>query len=203
MPHKTFISYKFSEAQDLRDRIIEAMGEDASFYMGETSDSPDLSDTTTENIKKHLRDMMFDTSVTIVIISPHVLESRWIDWEIEYCLKLISRKDRVSHRNGVVCVIQKINGGYSWFKALVPQPDGHKLNTYRTDLVYPIINNNRLNQDPLVFHCQECKSVDALTGSYISFVEEDEFLAHFDKYVDNAYDKSENDGAGYRIQPSR
>jgi len=69
MAHKTFISYKYSEAQDLRDRIIEAMGDDASYYMGETSDSPDLTDTSTENIKKHLCDMMYNTSVTIVIIS--------------------------------------------------------------------------------------------------------------------------------------
>lgn len=26
MAHKTFISYKYSESQDLRDRIIDAMG---------------------------------------------------------------------------------------------------------------------------------------------------------------------------------
>lgn len=32
MAHKTFISYKYSEAQELRDRIIEAMGDDASYY---------------------------------------------------------------------------------------------------------------------------------------------------------------------------
>lgn len=32
MAHKTFISYKYSEAQELRDRIIEAMGDDASFF---------------------------------------------------------------------------------------------------------------------------------------------------------------------------
>ena len=88
MAHKTFISYKYSEAQDLRDRIIEAMGDDASYYMGETSDSPDLTDTSTENIKKHLCDMMYNTSVTIVIISPHIKESKWIDWEIEYSLSL-------------------------------------------------------------------------------------------------------------------
>ena len=29
MAHKTFISYKYSEAQKLRDDIIEALGEDA------------------------------------------------------------------------------------------------------------------------------------------------------------------------------
>ena len=52
MAHKTFISYKWSEAQDLRDDIIEALGDDATYYKGETSDSPDLTDTSTENIKK-------------------------------------------------------------------------------------------------------------------------------------------------------
>ena len=53
MAHKTFISYKWSEAQDLRDDIITALGEDATYYKGETSESPDLTDTSTENIKKN------------------------------------------------------------------------------------------------------------------------------------------------------
>ena len=105
MAHKTFISYKWSEAQDLRDDIITALGEDATYYKGETSESPDLTDTSTENIKKNLKDMMYDTSVTIVILSPNMKESKWIDWEIEYCLKDITRKDRTSHTNGVVAVI--------------------------------------------------------------------------------------------------
>lgn len=52
MAHKTFISYKYSEAQNLRDKIIDSLGEDAKYYQGETSDSPDLTDTSTENIKK-------------------------------------------------------------------------------------------------------------------------------------------------------
>ena len=92
MAHKTFISYKYSESQKLRDRIIEALGDDATYYKGETSESPDLSDTSTENIKKNLRDMMFDTSVTIIILSPNMKESKWIDWEIEYCLKKMPEK---------------------------------------------------------------------------------------------------------------
>lgn len=114
MAHKTFISYKYSEAQDLRDRIIDALGDDATYYRGETSDSPDLSDTSTENIKNNLCNMMYDTSVTIVIISPNMKESKWIDWELEYCLKSITRKKRTSHTNGIVGVIMKVNGNYSW-----------------------------------------------------------------------------------------
>lgn len=35
MAHKTFLKYKYSEAQDLRDRIIKALGDDASYYQGE------------------------------------------------------------------------------------------------------------------------------------------------------------------------
>ena len=82
MAHKAFISYKWSESRELHDEIIEKLGKDASYYKGETSDSPDLTDTSTENIKKNLADMMYDTSVTIVIISPNMKKSKWIDWEI-------------------------------------------------------------------------------------------------------------------------
>ena len=99
MAHKTFISYKYSEAQKLRDEIIDALGDDATYYKGETSDSPDLTDTSTENIKNILKDMMYDTSVTIVIISPNMKKSKWIDWEIEYCLKNISRKNYWTFKN--------------------------------------------------------------------------------------------------------
>lgn len=38
MAHKTFISYKYSELQNLRDKIIEALGDDATYYKGETSE---------------------------------------------------------------------------------------------------------------------------------------------------------------------
>lgn len=203
MAHKTFISYKYSEARTLRDKIIKAMGEDASYYQGETSDSPDLTDTSTENIKRNLRDMMFDTSVTIVIISPNMKQSKWIDWEIEYCLKKIRRKDRTSQRNGIVGVIMKVNGRYDWFKNKTKKLDGCVVSGYQKDLVFPIINNNRFNQNPKEYKCPTCNCIDALMGSYISYVEEDDFLADIDKYIDNAFDKSENDASGYDIDPTR
>ena len=192
MAHKTFISYKYSEAQDLRDKIIEALGDDATYYKGETSDSPDLTDTTTENIKKKLTDMMYDTSVTIVIISPNMKQSKWIDWEIEYCLKEITRKNRTSHTNGVVGVVKKYNGGYSWLRSSTIQGDGHSSTYNDTNKLYDIINNNRFNQNPKEYFCDICKTVDRLTGSYISIIEEEEFLDNPQKFIDNAYEKSEN-----------
>ena len=127
MAHKTFISYKYSEAQETRDRIIESLGDDATYYQGETSDSPDLTDNTTETIKESLKDMMYGTSVLIVVISPNIKDSKWIDWEIEYCLKRITRKNRTSQTNGVVAVIQKVNGGYGWFRSSSTKTDGLSL----------------------------------------------------------------------------
>lgn len=203
MAHKTFISYKYSEAKRLRDDIIDALGDDASFYKGETSESPDLTDTSTENIKKNLRDMMYDTSVAIVIISPNMKESKWIDWEIEYCLKNNTRKDRTSHTNGVVGVIMKYNGGYSWFKNTHTNEDGCSSSSYKEEKVFDIINNNRFNQNPKKYSCDICKTVDALTGSYIAYVEEETFLNNPTKYIDNAYDKSENDAKGYDLVKTR
>ena len=203
MAHKTFISYKYSEARDLRDRIIEALDDDATYYKGETSDSPDLTDTSTENIKKNLKDMMYDTSVTIVIISPNMKKSKWIDWEIEYCLKNITRKNRTSHTNGVVGVIMKYNGSYGWFKSSNQNEDGCLSISYEETKVYDIINNNRFNQNPKIYSCTKCKTVNSLTGSYIAYVTEDDFLANPNKYINNAYDKSENDASGYDLVKTR
>lgn len=197
MARKTFISYKYSEATDLRDRIIKALGEDARYYNGETKDSPDRSEQAEGTIEKALTDMMFNTSVTIVIISPHMKESKWIDWEIEYCLKNISRKGRKSHKNGVVGVIQKINNGYDWFKKQTLEADGCTVSHYVETYLYDVIKDLRYNQEPKVYSCDKCKCVNYLKGSYMAFVEEEDFLADPNKYIENAYEKSENDGSGY------
>lgn len=202
MARKTFISYKYSEAQDLRDDIINALGADATFYNGERSDSPDMTDLKTATIKKNLTDMMFNTSVLIVIISPNMKQSKWIDWEIEYCLQNNTRKDRTSQTNGVIAVIKKVNGGYSWLKSNTQNADGCSSISYSEHLVYDIIKNNRYNQDPKVYSCNNCKSINALTGSYISYVEEETFLANPNKYIENAFDKSENED-GFKLAKTK
>jgi len=191
MARKTFISYKYSEAQVLRDEILTALGDDATYYQGETAESPDLTDTSTENIKKNLSDMTYDTSVTIVIISPNMKNSKWIDWEIEYSLKEISRKERTSKTNGVVGVIQKVNGEYAWLVTTTKKDDGCTIRSYDTSKLCDIINANRYNRKKKVYACDKCKIFDQLNGSYISLIDADDFLANSDKYIEDAFDKSE------------
>jgi hypothetical protein len=191
MAHKTFISYKYSEARGLRDEIIKSLGSDATYYQGETSDSPDLTDTSTENIKRVLKDQIWGTSVTIVVVSPNMTASDWIDWEIEYSLKAISRGELTSHSNGVVGVIMKYNGDYSWLRTVSLQSDGCYSSSFDSSRLYSIINNNRFNQDPKVYNCERCNTVSEMTGCYFSLITEEDFLNNPKYYVDNAYDKSQ------------
>lgn len=189
MARKTFISYKYSEAQDLRDEIIEKLGKDSQYYNGETSDSPDLTDRKTETIKTYLKDMIHGTSVLIVVISPNMKESNWIDWEISYALKEIKREDKTSRINGVVGVVQKVNGSYDWIMNSGIKPDGCNYVTYESSKLYSIINQNMHNSNPPIYHCDSCEIWCGDKGSYISLVTEDEFLRVPNTYIERAYEK--------------
>ena len=185
MAHKTFISYKYSEARDLRDKIIRRLGNDATYYQGETSQSPNYSDRTTEYIKDKLKDMIYDSSVTIVILSPNMNQSNWIDWEISYSLKEMSRNGRTSKTNGIIAVAQKsIWSGYNWLyqSGYYGQP------ILNTNIISPLIAKNQKNLNH------------EYTGdeSYISIVTEDEFLKYPSYYIDKAFEKSQNSWK-YRI----
>ena len=191
MARKTFISYKYSEAWDVRGRILDALGDDASYYQGETAESPDLTDTSTENVKRVLTDMMYDTSVTIVVVSPNLKESKWVDWEIEYCLKEITRNGRTSKTNGVLGVVQQVNGGYDWLVTRTSKSDGCNVRIIDDSKLYSIIRSNRLNRKEKVYACANCCTYSQLDGSFISLVDEEDFLEDPDKYIENAFGKSE------------
>lgn len=181
MAHKTFISYKYSEAKSLRDKIIARLGDNASYYQGETSESPDYSDRTTEYIKAKLKEMIRDTTVTIVILSPNIKLSQWVNWELEYSLREIPTYDKTSHANGVVAVVQKQEtygffDGYAWAKNSFGGWD------YNTTL--PIIRANQ-NNKKIYFSSH-------LSSNYIDIVTEEQFLCNPSKYIDEAFEKAQN-----------
>ena len=194
MAHKTFISYKYSEAQELRDEILEALGDDAVYYQGETADSPDLTDDATSTIKAKLTDMMYGTSVTIVVLSPQIRNSKWIDWEIEYCLKEISRNGRTSKTNGLVGIVHKVNGSCDWLVTTTPKADGCTVRNIDDTKLYSIINANRFNLGNKSYSCSNCQTYDALSASYMSIVDEHVFLQDPQRYIDNAFEKAEKSG---------
>jgi hypothetical protein len=192
MARKTFISYKYSEAQGLRDRIIAKLGSGAQYYRGENGFSNDLSSYTASTIKGHLSDMIYGTSVTIVILSPNMSASRWIPWEIEYSLSEFTRNDRTSRTNGILCVVQKqptyaYDDGYGWLKNW----QGNWEETKIFSIIKSNLNNKKTwQQSPIPANNKSL--YDTLSQNYIDIVTESSFLYNPDKYIEDAFIRSQN-----------
>lgn len=196
MAHKTFISYKYSEATDLRDAIIKKLGSDAIYYQGETSSSPDMSDYKTGTIREKLADMIYDTTVMVVVVSPNMTLSSWMEWEIKYALREQSCNGRTSHSNGVVCVMQNDAiyaqfglDAYSWAKNSSGQ--------WLASKFFGVLMSNMSNKKTWVdspIPSSNKSLYDSLSENYIDIVTEEAFLKSPSYYIDMAFNKSENLG---------
>lgn len=194
MAHKTFISYKYSECSAIRDKIITKLGSDATYYRGETSFSPNMGDLKTTTIRQKLSDMIFDTTVMIVIVSPNMTQSAWMNWEIKYALREQSRDGRVSHSNGFICVVQK--DSYSSMFGLDPYNWAKAANgDWSSVKFFGVLTRNMKNKKPWLespIPNENRKLYDDLSPNYIDIVTEDEFLMYPTYYINKAFEKNQN-----------
>ena len=107
-------------------------------------------------------------------------------------LKEITRKSRTSRTNGVIGVIQEVDGGCDWLVTTTRKDDGCTVRSIDSAKLYPIIRGNRYNRKKKTYACPNCRTYRQLDGSYISLVDESDFIADADKYIENAFAKSEN-----------
>lgn len=135
MGRKVFVSYKYKDYDvaplshatpptwpcDYVDLISRVVLSSDDIYKGEKSDE-DISDWGDYLIWEHLKNKIYDSTITIVLISPNMKEpmkwqkSQWIPWEISYSLRETTRNDRTSHNNAILAVIlPNKNGSYSYY----------------------------------------------------------------------------------------
>lgn len=214
MGRKIFISYKFSDndvyhirgeswetntVRDYVNEIEEQIGDSAHIYKGE-SDGEDLSELSEETIWEKLKNRIYDSTLTIVLISKNMKVSgrlekhQWIPREISYSLKEVSRINEngdsvISKSNAMLAVvIPDIDNSYRFFTYKNSCCDS-TCRVLRTDTLFKILRNNMFNiKEPNKSDCESGVTVYSGDSSYISVVEWDDFINDMDKYIDKAYE---------------
>lgn len=208
MARKIFVSYKHKDvnvkpipgglnrtARDYVD-VLESLFKGEEIYKGERA-GEDLSKFTDETIRSQLRDQIFDSSVTIVLISPGMVEpgkpekEQFIPWEISYSLQTRTRRERVSTSNAVLAVIlPSFSGEYTHF--IEENTCGNCATTnVKTENTFRIIAKNMFNRK--YDKPTDCPGCNSYTGqhSYIPYVKWDNFIYSPDTYIKIAQERRE------------
>jgi len=200
MARKIFVSYKHedpdvqplgfkfsSTARDYVDVIIEKFEGDE-IYKGEGNE--DLSEFKDEKIKSHLRDKIFDSSITIVLISPGMNDGKpqhdqFIPWEISYSLQEPTRDGRTSKSNGILAVVLPDRSGlYEYYITRHGCP-GSDSRTLHTGRLFQILRDNMFNKkNPTANPCRVCGSLlYSNFPSYIASVKWCDFIGDTERYL--------------------
>ena len=211
MGRKIFTSYKYGDEgvlgnnKDVRDYVTELqnlLDEEEHINKGETDDT-DLSELEDDTIRQKLADRMFDSTVTIVIISPNMKEAnksernQWIPWEISYSLQTRHRKKNVSNPNAVLAVVlPDVNGSYEYYIKENICPDCNA-RTLKRGILFPILKKNMFNLDPKKIQHSNCLNHNSRvpyseSAHYIESVKWDDFKADPNEYIENALKRQRN-----------
>lgn len=217
MGHKIFISYKYGDTsvkrlartplyrdtrvRDYVDEFQDKLTKEDHINKGEL-DGEDLSNFKDSTIASKLRDKIYDSSITVVFISPHMKDlsvsedDQWIPWEISYSLRETTRSDRTSRMNGVLAVVlPDINGSYDYMLEK-KKCCNEGCTLWHTNKLFQVLRANMFNQNSK-------KSQDCLIGdnvykgyvSYIHMIEWNRFIADINfwiKVVDSIRENKSN-----------
>lgn len=185
--------WKYFTARNYVDLLQEKLSEDH-INKGE-DDGTDLSDFQDETIWSKLREKIFDSSVTIVLISKHMVDNtkteyeQWIPWEIAYSLREKTQGDKVSTINWIIAVaLPDENDSYEYIQT---KKDCDVLMWY-TDKTFKIIGKNMFNRKRSKLnatHCYNCNNLHHAWNdhSYIHPVRWDDFIGNINDYIEHAH----------------
>jgi len=184
MARKIFVSYKHDDinvapingkttARAYVDELINLF-EGGEIYKGEGDE--DLSKFKNETVMTHLKEKIYDSSITIVLISPNIKTSKkesdqWIPWEISYSLKEVTRDGRTSKSNAVLAIVlPNFSLSYNYFvqENICTKCKAVRWNTSR---IFKIIKANMFNKkNPDVITCPNHSFNETIYGSSVSYI---------------------------------
>jgi hypothetical protein len=208
MGNKIFVSYKYSDDQvasligiggrttvrDFVDSLEKILEKENHIYKGE-DDGEDMSTLQDSTIGSKLGDKIFDSSVTIVLISKGMKEKsinedeQWIPWEISYSLKVQSREYGNSKTNAVLAIVlpdEYNKYGYFIVDEVCPYCHTRML---LTNNLFQILRENMFNiKKPEYTECENHVGNKAYKGysSYIHSVKWNDFCNDPNKYINIA-----------------
>jgi len=201
MGKKIFISYKYSDrnvrplpginpttVRDYVDILQSKIDRTDHINKGE-DDGEDISTLADSTIASKLGDKIYDSTVTIVLISKGMKENipekdQWIPWEISYSLREQSRNGINSKTNAMLGVVLPDQlGSYDWYYKYNPECNSI---THMTNQLFTILKENMFNiKNPQTRVCNG-KIIYEGEHSYIKTVKWDDFIVNINLYIEKA-----------------
>lgn len=217
MARKIFVSYKYNDsavhhiprygendpttARHYVDILQNHIDANDHINKGE-DDGEDMSGFKDETIASNLRDKIYDSSVTVVLISKNMKDNsaleadQWIPWEVAYSLREKTREDRTSRTNAMLAVvIPDENGSYEYFVQPIGCTHCGSIR-WKQDTLFQVLGKNMFNRkQPRTTICPNGVCGTLHTGddhSYIHPVRWDHFIANINYYLDHATGINQN-----------
>ena len=212
MGHKIFVSYKYHDAdvqkitnnylyqdtvRDYVDQLQNYFDGTDDIYKGE-DDGEDLSKLSEDAIWSQLKDRIYDSTLTIVMISPNMKSfspdrEQWIPWEISYSLKEVSRKNKAgnmvtSSSNAILAIVlPNRNGSYAYFLE-DRNCCASGCRSFKTNTLFTILRKNMFNiKKPDKNLCTNHEEIYHGDSSYIYSVTWKDFIDNPNYYIEKAY----------------